>query len=278
VIIDSQVHAYAAESLERPWRTHPNWPDHVTGEEMVAAMDAVGVSAAILVSPFLLYGYDAGYAVEVYRRSPEKFRLVKLVDCADPAVADVVAEWKRTPGTVGIRIRIDDTSSLRPGDPGLDRAMRAAARNDLAVNVLCAGRIDAATELADRHPNTRFVIDHLGLHQHLPLPARPWEPVDQLVELSKRENTAIKLTGACVLSKEPYPFSDIWDPLGRIFDSWGIDRCLWGSDWTRTFPQVGYKDAITPFLLTDRLTEGERAMLMGGACAEAYGWSPVGPA
>src|SRR5262249_30912189 len=29
-----------------------------------------------------------------------------------------------------------------------------------------------------------------------------------------------------------------------------------------------------PFLKTDRLSDSERAMLMGGACAKAYGWSP----
>jgi hypothetical protein len=27
-------------------------------------------------------------------------------------------------------------------------------------------------------------------------------------------------------------------------------------------------------LRTDRLSDSERAMLMGGACAKAYGWSP----
>jgi L-fuconolactonase len=28
--------------------------------------------------------------------------------------------------------------------------------------------------------------------------------------------------------------------------------------------------------MTDRLSDSERAMLMGGACAKAYGWSPAG--
>ena len=37
---------------------------------------------------------------------------------------------------------------------------------------------------------------------------------------------------------------------------------------------VNYEQAVTPFLKTDRLSESERAMLMGGACAKAYGWSP----
>ena len=43
MIIDSQVHAYEANTPGRPWHSVPNWPAHVTGEEMVAAMDAVGV-------------------------------------------------------------------------------------------------------------------------------------------------------------------------------------------------------------------------------------------
>ena len=42
-IIDSQVHAYEANTPKRPWHNVPNWPDHVTGDEMVAAMDKAGV-------------------------------------------------------------------------------------------------------------------------------------------------------------------------------------------------------------------------------------------
>jgi hypothetical protein len=45
-IIDSQVHAYEANTPKRPWHSVPNWPDHVTGDEMVAAMDKVGVDGA----------------------------------------------------------------------------------------------------------------------------------------------------------------------------------------------------------------------------------------
>ena len=57
-IIDSQVHAYEANSPKRPWHSVPNWPDHVTGDEMVAAMDKVGVDGAIFISAFSLYRYD----------------------------------------------------------------------------------------------------------------------------------------------------------------------------------------------------------------------------
>ena len=79
-IIDSQVHAYEANTPKRPWHSVPNWPAHVTGDEMVAAMDKLGIDGAIFISAFSLYGYDASYAVEVQRAHPGKFGLVKPVD------------------------------------------------------------------------------------------------------------------------------------------------------------------------------------------------------
>ena len=129
-IIDSQVHAYEANTPKRPWHSVPNWPDHVTGDEMVAAMDKVGVDGAIFISPFSMYRYDASYAVEVQRAHPGRFALVKPVDPDDPAVADVIADWKNTPGTVGIRIMMTAGGKARSGRPGArpDPARRRQAR------------------------------------------------------------------------------------------------------------------------------------------------------
>ena len=75
-IIDSQVHVYEANTPKRPWHRVPNWPDHVTGDEMVAAMDKVRVDGAIFISAFSLYRYDASYAVEVQRAHPGRFAIV----------------------------------------------------------------------------------------------------------------------------------------------------------------------------------------------------------
>jgi len=275
-IIDSQVHAYEANTPERPWDTVPNWPDHVTGDEMIAAMDAVGVDGAIFVSSFSMYRYDASYAVELQQAHPDRLALVKPVDPADPAVSEIIADWKNTPGTVGIRLFIRKESGLEPDDPGVDRIMREAVRHDLPVNILCWDNVDAGTAVIDRHPDTRFVVDHLAILQPYtpPAPEEPWADLPKVLELAKRPNAVIKVSGACTLSKEPYPFADIWDPLARVFDAWGIERCLWGTDWTRAHAVVNYEQAVVPFLETDRLSADEKAILMGGACAKAYGWSP----
>jgi len=278
-IIDSQVHAYEANTPKRPWHNVPNWPPSATGDEMVAAMDKLGIDGAIFISAFSLYHYDASYAVEVQRAHPGRFGLVKPLDPDNPAIDDVVADWKRTPGAVGIRIIVtkEPGRDRDPNDPGLDRILRAAVKHDFPVNILCWGNLDVGRTLIDRHPDTRFILDHLGILQPRtpPAPPEPWADLPKVLDLAKRNNVVIKVSGACTLSQKPYPFADIWDPLARVFDAWGFERCLWGTDWTRANAVVNYEQAVTPFLTTDSLTDSERTMLMGGACAKAYRWSPT---
>jgi L-fuconolactonase len=202
-IIDCQVHAYEANTPKRPWHSVPNWPDHVTGDEMVAAMDKVGVDGAIFISAFGLYQYDASYAVEVQQQHPDRFAIVKPVNPDDPAVADVIAEWKKVPGAVGIRIMLPKEAGREATDPGLDRILRAAVRSDLPVNILFWGNLDVGTALIDRHPETRFIIDHLGIVQPRvpPAPPEPWADLPKVLELAKRPNAVIKVSGACTLSQ-----------------------------------------------------------------------------
>ena len=278
-IIDSQVHVYAANTPDRPWHTVPNWPDHVTGDEMVQAMDAVGVDGAIFISAFSMYRYDASYAIEVQNAYPGRFGLVKPVDPLDPAVAEAIAEWKNTPGTVGIRIMMPKEAGLKPDDPGIKLILHEAMRHDFPVNILCWGNLEVGKAVIDGHPDNRFIIDHLGIVQPRtpPAPPEPWADLPKVLDLASRPNVVIKVSGACTLSHAGYPYPDIWDPLARVFDTWGLDRCLWGTDWTRAFAVVNYKQAVEPFRLTDLLTESERATLMGGACARAYGWKPDKP-
>ena len=158
----------------------------------------------------------------------------------------------------------------------MERIIRAAIKHDFPVNVLFWDNLDVGAALIDRYADARFIIDHMGIMQPTapPAPAEPWADLPKVVALAKRKNAVIKISGACTLSKQLYPFPDIWDPLKRIFDAWGLDRCLWGTDWTRAFAVVNYEQAVTPFLKTNRLSDTERAMLMGGATTKAYGWSP----
>jgi L-fuconolactonase len=273
--LDSQVHAYERNHPGRPWAGVLHGPAEVTGDQMVAAMDAVGVDGAVLVSPFSMYHYDASYAITVHAAHPSRFRLVKPVDTTDPAVADTIADWASTNGTVGIRIMLRDEVSTDSADPGINRALAAAARASLPVNLMCWGRLEQAGQLATRNPSTRLVIDHLGLQQPFepPPPAAPFADLPKVLALAAHDNIAIKISGACTLSHEPFPYKDIWDPLGRIFDAFGFDRCMWGTDWTRAVALLTYEQGVEAFRVTDRLSDSDRALLMGETLQRVYNWS-----
>jgi predicted TIM-barrel fold metal-dependent hydrolase len=123
------------------------------------------------------------------------------------------------------------------------------------------------------------VIDHLGLQQPFepPVPAKPFADLPKLLTLASHDNVTVKISGACTLSHEPFPYRDLWDPLGRIFDAFGLDRCMWGTDWTRAVAFLTYEQGVEAFRATDRLSDSDRAALMGGTVQRVYNWWPAKP-
>ena len=273
--IDSQVHAYERNRPERPWSGFLQGPDEVTGDDMVAAMDAVGVDGALLVSPFSMYRYDASYALEVNATHPGRFGLIKPFDPQSAAVADEIAEWAATPGVVGARIMLT-AQPFEADDPGLNQILAAGALAGIPVNLMCSGKLPLLLELAGRHPETQVVVDHVGLIQppEPPAPPEPFADLANVVSLAAFDNVAIKISGACTLSHQPFPYPDIWEPLGKVFDAFGFDRCMWGTDWTRAVGLLTYQQGVEAFQVTDQLSDSERTALMGGTLMKIYNWSP----
>ena len=273
--IDSQVHAYERNRPERPWHGFLQGPDEVTGDDMVAAMDAVGVDGALLVSPFSMYRYDASYALEVYAKHPARFGLIRPFDPESDTIEDDMAEWTGTRGVVGARIMLN-SGEFEADHPGVNRILAAGGRARVPVNVMCAAKLPLMRELARRNPDTQVVVDHVGLVQPFvpPAPPEPFADLPNVLALAELDNVAIKISGSCTLSQQPFPYPDIWEPLGRIFDAFGLERCLWGTDWTRAVDLLTYEQGVEAFRVTDRLTDSDRATLMGGTLARIYNWSP----
>ncbi len=277
MLIDAQLHAYERNHPGRPWHAVLAGPPEATGDQTVAMLDQNGVDGAILISAFTMYRYDASYALEVHKKHPGRFALIKPVDPADPAVSEIIAEWKRTPGTVAVRMLLARSGLASDAtDPGLNKVLATAAKLSMPVNLHIAGRLDQGIELIRRNPDTQIIVDHLGLVQphEPPKPAAPWAELPKVLELAKLDNVVMKITGACTLSCEDYPFADIWDPVCRMIDTFGVDRCLWGTDWTRAVAFLTHKQGTDVFRDTTRLSASDKAKLMGANTARVYGWTP----
>ena len=180
-----------------------------------------------------------------------------------------------TSGVVGARIMLA-AQSFEADDSGLNRILAAGAKAGIPVNVMCSGKLPLVRELARRHPDTQMVVDHVGLVQPFepPAPTEPFADLPNVVSLAAYDNVAIKISGACTLARRPFPYTDIWEPLGKVFDAFGFDRCMWGTDWTRAVRLLTYDQGVEAFRVTDQLSESERSALMGGTLQKIYNWSP----
>ena len=273
--IDVQVHAYERNHSGRPWAGFLQGPDQVTGDDMVEAMDKVGVDGAILISPFSLYQYDASYALEVYAKHPGRFGLVRPFDSDSVSPADDVAEWAATTGVVGARVMLT-AKEYQADDTGLNAILAGGAKAGIPINVMCSGKLPLMAELARRNPNTSMIIDHVGLAQPFlpPAPPEPFGDLDNVIALAALDNVSIKISGAGTLSHQSFPYPDIWEPLDKVFKAFGFDRCMWGTDWTRAVELLNYEQGVEAFRVTDQLSDAERATLMGGSLSKIYKWSP----
>ena len=276
-VIDCQVHCYERNRPERPWVGYLQGPDEVTGDDMVAAMDEVGVAGAILISPFAMYRYDASYALEVYEKHPTRFGLIRPFNPHSDSIPEEIAEWTGTPGVVGARIMLS-AEPFEADHPGINQIVASAGEAGVPVNMMCSTRLELFGELARRHPNTQLVIDHLGIAQppEPPAPDEPFADLPKVLALADLDNVVIKISGAGTLSHEPFPYPDIWEPLRQIFDAYGFDRCMWGTDWTRATNLLNYQQGVECFRVTDQLSDSERSVLMGGSLTKIYGWAPGG--
>ena len=126
--IDAQVHAYERDYPGRPWAAVLAGPTEVTGDDMVAAMDAVGVDGALLVSPYTMYRYDASYALEVHAKYPGRFALIKPVNPSDPGVVETIEDWADTEGAVAVRVMMAYRDSVGADEPNIQKVLQTAGR------------------------------------------------------------------------------------------------------------------------------------------------------
>ena len=292
-IVDAQVHAplplepWPAGFADRDLR-------HVVSAELAnAAMEAVGVDAAVLYA-----GLEQCAAA--HQRYPARFGGVISVDDPDdpaqlPSPALLAERVRSTPGILGFRILAgspDGTGrrlALLAGGRW-EPTLAAAERAGIPVVLFVPLHMPLVAAVAAAHPELRLVVDHLGLPPPPAFPAsrRFFDTIPRLLALARAPNVAVKLTGAPALSAAPYPFDDLWPVLHQILGAFGPDRVMWGSDFTRVTGRSQhprhpggrhtYAELVGYLGATGELGAAEKAALFGGTVRAWFGWQPGQPA
>jgi L-fuconolactonase len=275
-VVDAHQHFWDPERADYPWMTgeaaalrRAFGPD-----DLAPLVRAAGVDRTVVVQARM----DVAETRELLATAAGTdfvAGVVGWVDLAGPAVGEELRRLREEPGgdrLAGIRHQVHDEED--PGwllRPEVQRGLAAVGEAGLAYDLLVRTReLPAALETARRHPEVRFVIDHLAK----PPIASGWsdEWAAAMAPFVDMGHVSCKLSGL-VTEAGPARSSaaDLEPYVGRALGWFGAGRCLFGSDWpvcTLVAPYQAVVDVLGACLRG--LDEADRAAVMGANAARVY--------
>ena len=268
MIVDASVHVWSAIPARYPWSPLDGVEipqDDRSAERLLADLDAAGIDAAIAVQP-RVYGHDHAYLSDVLRDHAARIAGIALVDPDDPRAPAAVSELARSSFT-GIRLiglaGTRDALAASYTDPVLAQAGELGMPVSLLVD---PPRFAAASGLAMRHPDTILIIDHLGLCD-----AATAEPVlAELLALAAFPNVLLRLSALPGLSSTGYPFSDLLPLIRAVYQAFGGERLLWGTDYPHALVSGPYRQSLDAVRAMDFISARDLPAILGGTAARLF--------
>lgn len=184
------------------------------------------------------------WLLDLARQCESIYAVVGWVDLRSPAVEQQLEAFLPEPKFVGVRHVVQD----EPDDRfllGSDfvRGLRSLQPRGLTYDLLLyPQQLPAAIELVRMLPEQPFVLDHLAKPFIRKRELQPW--ADQIRELARADNVVCKVSGLVTEAVwDAWTPDDIRPYLDVVFDAFGPQRLMYGSDWpvcllAGEYPQV----------------------------------------
>jgi len=206
----------------------------VTLEELVAAMDEVGVEKAAIVHSSTTYGFNNDYVADAVAAHPKRFTGVFSVNVTEADAPERMRYWYGK-GLTGMRIYARGSTMkeawLALDDPSTFPAWECAAELGIPVATNMHGTgpgLEQIKSTLKRFPQVRLVIDHLGRPPVEDGP--PYEAAKDYYALADFPNCYLKFTPSALKSiiKGKADTDTLMPKLVSVF---GANRIAWGSNY-----------------------------------------------
>jgi predicted TIM-barrel fold metal-dependent hydrolase len=193
-------------------------------ESFVATLDSHAVRHALLVQPSC-YGTDNAALLDAMAAYPGRFKAIAVVD---PESTDRHLVGLADAGVVGVRFNLNyDPDALTRAT-----AERFLARlRELGWFAQVYARDEQWPELVPvlRRSKVKTLIDHFGVRGIS-------QGLDQtgfqtLLAFARESGAVVKLSAPFRISRQRQSYADLAPFVGRVIASFGVERCVWGSDW-----------------------------------------------
>lgn len=152
-----------------------------------------------------------------------------------------------------------------------NRGIAALEKTGLAYDILIFERhLPQTIEFVDRHPNQRFVLDHVAKPRIRESVLEPWS--SHIKELAQRENVWCKVSGMVTEADwKRWSLDGLRPYLDVVVEAFGPQRLMAGSDWPVCLVACGYKqwfDALEEYFA--RFSSQERASIFAETAERVY--------
>jgi len=264
-IIDAQVHLWRSGTAKPPHLPRP-----FLVEEAICGMDEAGVDGAILHPPLSWDPQSNEQAVEAASAHPNRFAIFGNPPLDRPDSRTLIAKFKQLPGMLGLRFYFNRPHNRNwPVDGTLEWLWAAAESAGLPVALLAGDWLPAFGRIADRHPDLKLMVDHMGALRGAKGDAA-FPNMKELIALARYPNVAVKLTGGPFYADDAWPFESLHRHYRIMYDAFGPRRLFWGTDITKM--PCSWRQCVTHFQAIDWIPEADKKLIMGDAICEWIGW------
>ena len=246
----------------------PRLGERGTREEFCAVLDGHGVGNAVLVQ-LSGYGTNNGAILDAVKAYPARFKAIAAVD---PDISDRALEDLAAAGVVGVRFNLvsyEPDSLSRPGAPRLLQRLKSLGW--FAQIYADDGQWPGAAAVL-RASGIRVLVDHFGVRDiavgtgHAGFQA--------VLALGRAGSTTVKLSSLFRVSRVLAGFDDLDPYVDELLEVFGVDGCIWGSDWPfiNVPRRPNYADLLAP--LSRWLPDpGDRARVLARTPKRLFGFA-----
>ena len=271
--IDSHQHFWRYNHEDYPWMDESRAPlkiDYLP-PDLQPLMAATGIDGTVAVQ-----ARQNLRETEFLLELSDQYDFIRgVVGWVDMRADDVEAQLNRFaphPRMVGVRHIVHDEADDRfmlGGNflRGLSKLEACDLRYDL---LLFPRHLPIAIDVVKQFPKQLFVLDHIAKPFIKDGMLEPWE--SDIRKLAAFDNVWCKVSGMVTEAAwGNWTQADYTPYLDIVFDCFGIDRLMFGSDWPVCTLSGSYQDVVGIVETTiASLSADEQTKIMGGNASEFY--------
>jgi L-fuconolactonase len=274
--IDAHHHLWEYNADRYPWMTaeFAALRRRFGPEDLQPCLAECGVDRTVVVQTYSSLEETREF-LAIAARTPFIAGVVGWVDLASDGAAETIAGLKMAPAgrkLVGIRHQVHDEADpawLLGSD--VQRALTAVGQAGLVFDLLVRAReLPSAYETAVRHPEMRFIIDHLAKPPIRAGGSSDWDT--GMRRIAALPNVYCKLSGLVTEADwREWSVEQLRPYVDRALAWFGADRLMFGSDWPVCLVAAPYAKVVeTARQLVRGVTAAQEEAIFGHTAMVAY--------